>query len=89
MKVGDLVRCSGWAPIPSVPTVVPQGGIGIVLEIVYPNTPTPDYRSQPTVLVQFSLSPVYPLIVYNPKENLDSKAPRWYYKRELEVIKPL
>ena len=81
MNVGDLVRCidSRFEPHP-------QGGMGLVLEIVYSKETTPDYRSPPSILVQFSEPPVINGRILIHKRGL---GPKWYYKGELEVIDPM
>jgi len=78
VNVGDLVICIESRAEP--PT---QGGIGLVLEIVYSKENPPDYRSPPSILVQFSEPPV---INGRPLRHPAGLGPKWYYKGELKVI---
>jgi len=80
VNVGDLVKCIKSKLEPN-----PQGGIGLVLEIVYSTEVTPDYRSPPSILVQFAEPPIINGRILMHRGGL---GPKWYYKGELEVINP-
>jgi hypothetical protein len=73
-----LVRC-----VKSKIDPQPQGGVGLVLEIVYSKETIPDYRTPPSILVKFSEPAVIDGRVFMHKGAL---GPKWYYKGELEVI---
>ena len=76
--MGDLVKCIRSRTEPN-----PQGGVGIVLEIVHSKENPPDYRSPPSILVQFSEPAIINGQILKHPPGL---GPKWYYKGELEVI---
>lgn len=80
MNVGDLVTCVESRTEPAT-----QGGVGLVLEIVHSKENPPDYRSPPSVLVQFSEPPIINGQILTHRRGL---GPKWYYKGELKVINP-